>query len=445
MLGPELIGLICLALMLILLFSGTSIGISLISVSLLGVLLTTGNLATAIKLLGTTSYNAIRSYAFAVIPLFVLMGLFASESKSGAELYDAANLILKRLRGGVAMATVVSNAVFAAITGASIASAAVFSKISYPEMTRFGYDRKFSVGIIAGSSVLGMLIPPSILMIVYGGVAQVSIGKLFFGGVVPGIILTVIYCIMITVIGFVKPEMVGYGVNAEENVNSDSALRILLKPIVFIILIVIIFGGMWSGYFTPTEAGGVGAFVTLLLMIGKKQFTWGKLWNALMETGKTSGAILFLLISAQMFSRMLSLSGVVGELGNLIVNLNIAPIAIVLALCFMQIALGCILDSTSIILLTTPIAVPIITQMGYDPLWYGIVLIIAVEMGLITPPFGISVFTVHASLKSMNVQGVSVGEIFMGSVPFIIMMFILLLLVVFIPSLATWLPSTMIG
>lgn len=443
--GAELVGLICLLLLLLLLFSGTSIGISLITVSLLGVFLTTGNFAVAIKLLGTTSYNAIRSYAFGVIPLFVLMGLFASESKSGTELYEMANLLLRKLRGGVAMATVASNAVFAAITGASIASAAVFTKISYPEMVRFGYDKKFAVGTIAGSSVLGMLIPPSILMIVYGGVAQVSIGKLFFGGVIPGVILAVFYSIMIFVIGYVKPEIVGHGVNAVEYTPSEPVWKIMTRPIVFIILILIVFGGMWTGHFTPTEAGGVGAFVTLILMIAKKQFTWKKLWDALLETGKTSGSILFLLISAQMFSRMLALSGVVVNLGKFIVGLNVAPIVVVLILCFLQIALGCILDSTSIILLTTPIAVPVIVQMGYDPLWYGIVMIIAVEMGLITPPFGISVFTVHASLKAMNTkEKVSVGEIFQGSVPFLVIMFALMLLVVFIPSLATWLPSTMI-
>lgn len=446
MLDPVLIGVVCLALLLVLLFSGTSIGISLISISLLGVFLTTGDFSVAIKLLGTTSYNAIRSYAFAVIPLFVLMGLFASESGSGKELYDAANLIFRKVRGGVAMATVAANAVFAAITGASIASAAVFTKISYPEMTRFGYDKKFSVGTIAGSSVLGMLIPPSILMIVYGGVAQVSIGKLFFGGVVPGLILATMYCIMIYVYGRVKPEIVGWSEDAEKVTFEDSALTIMTRPLIFCILIVIIFGGMWTGYFTPTEAGGVGAFITLLLMIYKKKFTWEVFWDCLLETGKTSGAILFLLISAQMFSRMLSLSGVVGKLGNAIVSLDVAPIVIVWALCILQIALGCILDSTSIILLTTPIAVPIITQIGMDPLWYGIVMIVAVEMGLITPPFGISVFTVNASLRAMKLDHTAptVGAIFMGSLPFLIMMVVLLILIVHIPQLILWLPSTMI-
>lgn len=444
LLTPELIGLVSVLILLVLLFAGTGIGVSLIFISVLGVTLTTGDINTAIKLLGTTSYNAIRSYAFGVIPLFVLMGLFASESKSGRELYDAAALLLRKMRGGVAMATVISNAVFAAITGASIASAAVFSKISYPEMTRLGYDKKLTVGTIAGSSVLGMLIPPSILMIVYGSVAQVSIGKLFFGGVVPGLILSFMYCCMIFVIGKLHPENVGQQQNIIKE-NAAESIKILLKPLVFVILIIIIFGGMWTGYFTPTEAGGVGCCMTLLLLIFKGRFTWRGFWHALMDTGKTSGSILFLLISAQMFSRMLSISGVISNVGKFVVSMNVPPIGIVLFLSALQIALGCILDSTSIILLTTPIAVPVITQLGYDPLWYGIVLIIAVEMGLITPPFGISVFTVHASLQGMELkEHVSVGEIFSGSVPFLIMMFILLLMVIFIPPLATWLPNTMI-
>ncbi len=445
LLSAELIGLICLLALLVLLFSGTGIGISLISVSVLGVFLTIGNFNTAVKLLGTTSYNAIRSYSFGVIPLFVLMGLFASESKSGRELYDAANLLLRRIRGGVAMATVVSNAVFAAITGASIASAAVFSKIAYPEMTRLGYGRKLSVGTIAGSSVLGMLIPPSILMIVYGSVAQISIGKLFFGGIVPGLILTLLYCIVIFFIGKYHPDQIGSKDIYENEEDVEPAYKVLLRPSVFIVLVIIIFGGMWTGYFTPTEAGGVGCFVTLLLMIFKGQFTWPRFWNALMDTGKTSGSILFLLISAQMFSRMLSLSGVINKIGNFVVDLAVAPIVIVLVLCALQIALGCILDSTSIILLTTPIAVPVITELGFDPLWYGVVLIIAVEMGLITPPFGISVFTVHSSLQGMNLkERIGVGEIFQGSVPFLIMMAVLLILVIFIPPLILWLPGTMV-
>lgn len=447
MFSPEIIGVVSIALLLIFLFSGTWIGISLITVSLVGVTMTTGNLGTAIELLGTTCYNALRSYAFAVIPLFVLMGLFASESKSGRDLYDAANLLLRRLRGGVAMATVVANAVFAAITGASIASAAVFTKISYPEMSRFGYDRKFAVGTIAGSSVLGMLIPPSILMIVYGSVAQVSIGKLFFGGIIPGIILAAAYCIMIFILSYIKPEMMGIKEKGEKDgikEESGSALKILTRPLVFVVLIFVIFGGMWSGYFTPTEAGGVGAFVTLLLIIFKGHFTWKGFWNALLDTGMTSGSILFLLLSAQMFSRMLAISGVVGQIGNLVINLNVAPIVVVLVFMALVVALGCILDSTSIILLTTPIAVPVITMLGFDPLWYGIVLIVAVEMGLITPPFGISVFTVHTSLTGVTKERISVGEIFIGAVPYLIIMFLLLLLIIFVPPLIVWLPGTML-
>ncbi len=445
LLSAELIGLVCLLVLLVLLFSGTGIGVSLISVSVLGVFLTIGNFNTAVKLLGTTSYNAIRSYSFGVIPLFVLMGLFASESKSGRELYDAANLLLRRLRGGVAMATVVSNAVFAAITGASIASAAVFSKIAYPEMTRLGYSKKLSVGTIAGSSVLGMLIPPSILMIVYGSVAQVSIGKLFFGGIVPGLILTFLYCVVIFYIGKRYPDEIGAKAIYENEEDAEPAYKVLLRPAVFVLLIIIIFGGMWSGYFTPTEAGGVGCFVTLVLMIVKGKFTWARFWNALLDTGKTSGSILFLLISAQMFSRMLSLSGVINKIGNFVVELPVAPIIIVLVLCALQIALGCILDATSIILLTTPIAVPVIIGLGFDPLWYGVVMIIAVEMGLITPPFGISVFTVQSSLQGMKLkERVGVGEIFRGSMPFLAMMAILLILVIFVPQLILWLPDSMV-
>jgi tripartite ATP-independent transporter DctM subunit len=178
-------------------------------------------------------------------------------------------------------------------------------------MTRLGYDKKFSVGTIAGSSVLGMLIPPSILMIVYGSVAKVSIGKLFFGGIIPGLILSFMYCAMILIYGYIKPEMMGVKPIGENAKDAEPAWKVLTKPWSSIILILIIFGGMWAGYFTPTEAGGVGAFITLLLIIFKGNFTWRGFWNALLETGMTSGSILFLLISAQMFSRMLAISGVI--------------------------------------------------------------------------------------------------------------------------------------
>ncbi len=436
------IGIICIALLLVMLFMGLGIGISLISISLIGVILSMGDLAIAVDLLGTTSYSAIKDYSFAVIPLFVLMGLFASESGAGTELYDSSNQLLKRVRGGVAMATVLSNAVFAAITGASIASAAVFSKVAFPEMMRLGYNKRLASGTIAGSSVLGMLIPPSILMIVYGSLANVSIGKLFIAGIIPGIILAAIFILMIAVVVRVKPEMTGYA----NSVNNDIKInwKIVFKPWAFIITICLVLGGMWGGIFTPTEAGGAGAFCTLVLLIVKKRFTWATFWNALKETGKTSGSILFLLISAQMFSRMLAISGVVGTIGDAILALGLNSIAVIVIFCLIQILLGCILDSTSIILLTAPIVVPVINGIGLSPVWYGVVMIVAVEMGLISPPFGISAFTVKSSLSGMKLkEEVMVNDIFIGAIPFLAGMLILLILIVLFPPIVTFLTDLM--
>lgn len=247
-----------------LLMMGIHLSISLIVTAMLTMFLAYGNLDMAINLLGTSAFSSIRSYSFGVIPLFVLMGLFANLSGASNELYDAAGLMLKRVRGGVGMATVIANAIFAAITGVSIASAAVFTKIAVPQMLRLGYDRKFAVGTVAGSSILGMLIPPSMLMIVYGSVADVSIGSLFVAGIVPGILMTLAFIIAIAIISHSGKDVIP---PPEELTEYEKAnyWKIILRPWAIVVLISISLGGIWLGYFTPTEAGGIGALGALII------------------------------------------------------------------------------------------------------------------------------------------------------------------------------------
>jgi C4-dicarboxylate transporter DctM subunit len=452
--STSVIGIIVLVLLLIMLFAGIKIGITLAVVGIVGVTLTS-SFRIAVSLLGTTAFNAIKDYVFAVVPLFVLMGLFSSIAGAGEDLYNSANMLLKKVKGGMAMATVIANAIFAALTGASIASAAVFTKISLPEMTRLGYDKRFASGTIASSSVLGMLIPPSALMIIYGTITGESIGKLFIAGILPGILLSILYIISIGVVVRLKPHYIGQSSNpgntastveVTESGQTETSWKTILKPWPVALLIILVLGGIWGGFFTPTEAGGIGAFGAMLLSILKGKFTWEKLWRALGDAGKTTGSILFLFIAAQVFSRMLAITGVISNVTSWIVSLGFAPLSIVVVFCILQIFMGCVLDSASIVLLTTPIMVPVIRQLGFDVIWYGIVLIVAAEIGLISPPFGISVFTVKSSLSETKIGSlITVEDIFKGSYSYLIMMIICLALIVAFPIIVTYLPSLMLA
>jgi C4-dicarboxylate transporter, DctM subunit len=440
------VGSIVIGLLLLMLFLGIGIGVSLAIVSMVGVTLQL-SFPAAVNLLGAACFNAIKDYVFAVVPLFVLMGLFASMAGAGEDLYTASNVLLKKVRGGMAMATVVANAIFAALTGATIASAAVFTKVSLPEMIRRGYDKKAAAGVIAGSSVLGMLIPPSNLMIIYGMLTGESIGKLFIAGILPGIMLSILYIIVIAALAHYRPKAMGVDFVPEkidpQGIVSSWRAFFNLLPVVF--LIVLVLGGIWGGFFTPTEAGGIGAFGSLLLVIGKGKFTWTKLWEALGDAAKTTGSILWLFIAAQMFSRMLAITGIISNLTTWIVSFNLTPIIVICIFCIVQIIMGCIIDSTSILLLTVPLMVPVTSIMGYDPIWYGLIAIFTAEIGLITPPFGISVFTVKASMSQSNIaETITTSDIFEGSYPYIFMMCLCLALLLIFPIIVTFLPGLML-
>ena len=438
--SPVTIGLISLILLLAMVLMGCHIGTSLMVMSVVGIYLSTGSLGVAINILGTTAFSAIRDYAFGVIPLFVLMGLLANLSGASSDLFNAADAMLRKVKGGLAIATVFANAIFAAITGVSIASAAVFTKIARPPMKRLGYDKKFAVGTIAGSSVLGMLIPPSLLMIVYGMLAEVSIGKLFVAGVLPGIMMALIYIIGISVMVKVKPALIQQPreEGAEDSYEESSRLKAIIKPWPMVLLIVVTLGGIWGGFFTPIEAGGVGAFGALILVICKRKFTLKAMWDTLLETGITTGSVLFLLISAQMYSRMLAMTGVVSMVGKAVTELPLPHMAIIVIFILVWVALGCILDSTSILLLTIPLMVPIVRSFGMDLVWFGIVGIVAIETGLLTPPFGMSVYTIKSSMKaSEGGDEMTLVDIFAGSMPFLLMMFLCIALMLVFPGIVT--------
>jgi len=441
--SPGLIAIISLSVLVTLILMGVHLKISLMVTSVICVFLVTNDFRTAMNVLSQSAWGTIRQYMFGVIPLFVLMGLFANLSGASQELYDSASLLLKRIRGGVAISTIIANAIFAAITGVSIASAAVFTKIALPQMSRLNYNRKVAVGTVSGSAILGMLIPPSLLMIVYGSQADTSIGKLFVAGVLPGIVMTIAFIIVVMIIGWRNPDYIPKAEPLTEE-ERKNFWKIVLKPWAILLLIVISLGGIWLGVFTPTEAGGVGAFGAFLIVLIKRKFTWKTVWDTLLSAASTTGSVLILLVSASTYSKTLSMAGVINLISNFVTGLDVAPVIIILIFMVILLALGCVLDSTSILLLTIPLMVPIINNFGYDIVWFGIVMIIAVECGLVTPPFGMNVYTVKAALHGMpEAEGITVEEIFAGSMPFFFAMIAVLLLCIFVPGIVTTLVSIM--
>jgi C4-dicarboxylate transporter DctM subunit len=438
MIDPTTLALISVGFVFALIIFGVHIGVSLAAVSVLTIWFITGKFSVAISLLQTTAYSAVMDYVFAVVPLFVLMGLFSTLSGATRELFTSAQVFLGRVRGGIGIATVFANAVFAAITGVSVASAAVFSKIALPEMERLQYDRKFSLGIVAGSAILGMLIPPSVLMIVYGVMTEQAIGKLFVAGIVPGLVVTSILSLGIWTMVYLKPHLGG---NLDEGRRLDfrTVTRALITPWAVMALIILVMGGIWGGLFTPTEAGAVGAAGGFILVVLKRKFSLRNLWQVLLDGGQTTASIFLLLICAQMYSRMLTMSGLAGKVTQWVTTLPVPPMVIIFGFIIIFLLLGCIIDSTSIILLTIPLMHPIALKLGYHPIWFTIVSIVAIEIGLLTPPFGMVVFAMKSSLG----EKVKIEEIFEGSLPFLFLLALALAIIITFPILSTWLPSLM--
>lgn len=433
------ITIITLALLGVLVMLGVHLGISLMTCSIVGIMLAVGSFDIAISMITSTAYSSLKDYIYGVTPLFILMGLMANMSGVSDSLYESVYMSMRKLKGSLGYATIISNAIFAAITGVSIASAAVFTKIAVPQMRRLGYEKKFSVGCVAGSSILGMLIPPSVLMIIYGTVSGTSIGNLFIGGIVPGVIMTLAFMAIVYITVKIKPN-IAPDTSITDVLTKEEKMKIILKPWSMIVLIIVSLGGIWMGFFTPTEAGGIAAFGSLILVIANKKFTKKSFLSVLANAGVSTGSVMFLLITAQMYSRALATSGAVNLIEDLIMSIEVSPIVIIILFLIVFLVLGCVLDSTSIVLLCIPIMNPIVTSLGFDLTWFGIISIIAIEVGIISPPFGMSVFTVKSALGdigSSEGSDISVNDIFMGSLPYIAGMLAVLAILVAFPNLVT--------
>lgn len=435
------VGLGCIVGCLVLVQSGMHIAVALMLLSMLGVAAILG-VDPAGRMLASSSISSISSYLFGVIPLFVLMGLVVSVTSLGRDLFDSAGRILRRLKGGLGMATVIANAVFAACTGTSIASASVFTRIAVPEMERHGYSMRFSVGVVAGSSILGMLIPPSLLFIVFGVIANISIGALFIAAILPGILMAAAFCCAIFLLAVFRPDFVYASGQApereEEIVNGHRPSMIdawrTVKPLIPVaFLVFIVLGGIYGGYFTPTEAGGVGALAAIVVGLIRMELPLNKIWDVVLETGRVTASIIFLLMAAQIYSQMLTLSGLPNVLNDWMETSGIGFAAFVLCYLCLLIVLGTFLDSMSILLIVVPFALHFATDFGASLIWFGVISIIAVEVGLLTPPLGLSCFVVKATLDRADV---SIRDIFVGSFPFFLTMLVVLALVAMFPWIA---------
>ena len=443
--------IIIVIVLIALVFVGVHIAISLGITAALGIYLMMGDVEVVRNFIASTAYEALRDYVFAVIPLFMLMGDFLAKCGAARDLYALGNRASRWLPGRLAAATIVANALFGFVTGVSIAAAAAFSRIAYPEMRRYGYRRDFALGCVAGSACLGMLIPPSVLMIVWCVLTELSIGKVFLAGIIPGFLAAGGMIAYVVVAAMMKPELVGearvptYPLGADvagaappPSIGEDEPIgAVLASTLLVVALILGTLGAIWLGLCTPTEGASVGAVGALILAV-IKGIKPREVWHVVLDVGRTCGPLLLLLFCAQLYSRVLSMSGFTEAAKVFLLGTGAGPWGILMVMVGIWFVLGCLIDSISIILLTVPIFAPIANHLGFDPLAFAIMGILAIETGLLTPPFGILVFTVKAAVPD---RSITLAEIFMGSTPYWIVLLGVIVILAIFPGFATFLPN----
>jgi tripartite ATP-independent transporter DctM subunit len=427
------IGFASIAIILLLIYTGMHVALAFCLVSLLGVWAVRGSFEQASKLLALAASDAVAGYDFGVIPLFVLMGMLVSIADLGRDAFAAANALLGRVKGGLGIATVGANAVFAAVTGVSIASAAVFTRIAVPEMIRLGYRPRFAVGVVAGSSVLGMLIPPSLLLIVFGLLSEQSIGDLFIAGVVPGLLLAVVFALLILLVATIAPSYVQSATSVGADKSKDRLSGALARLVPLLGLAALVIGGIYAGWFTPTESGAVGALGSFVLALWRRKLDWQSLWRVLVETGQVTVSIMFLIIAANIYSRLIALSGMPAVLENWVNSAELGFYLLLILYSLIIVLLGTLIDGVSIMLIMVPMFLPLVKGFDVNLIWFGIVTVLAVEIGLLTPPMGLSVFVIKSTLADPRI---TLNDIFIGAAPYAVVMFAVLLLIIFIPTIA---------
>jgi C4-dicarboxylate transporter DctM subunit len=388
----------------------------------------------ALKMVGQTSMRTVTDYTFGVIPMFLLMGAFVSNSGMSRELFRAANSFLGHLRGGLGIATIAACGGFAAISGSSVATAATFSTVAYPEMRRYNYPQSFATGVIAAGGSLGAMLPPSTVLAVYGIITEQDIGKLFIAGVLPGILAASMYMCTVAIIGFVRPDFLP----RTPRHSWKERLASLRDVWAMLLLFVFVIGGLYGGLFTPTEAGGMGAGGAFLIGVLRGRLNRKEIRRSLLQATRTAAAVFTVLIGALLFGYFLTITQTPQKVTEFLTGLGLGRYGILALIMVMYLVLGCLMDSLAMVILTVPIIFPVIVHLGFDPIWFGIIIVMTVELGLIHPPVGMIVFVI----KSV-VQDVSFSTIFKGVVPFIVTDLIRLVILIAFPIIALWLPSHM--
>ncbi len=432
--SPTAAGIAGMAALLALLFLRMPIGIAMALVGAVGIAVLNSPDA-ALHVLGSYPFSHAAVQALSVIPLFVLMGNFAAVSGMSSDLYAAAYAWLGHRRGGLASATILACAGFAALSGSSVASAITMGRVTLPEMRRYGYDPRLATGVVAAGGTLGILIPPSTVLVIYGILTEQSIGKLFLAGFLPGLLLTALFIVTVVIVCGVRPDFGPPG----PRTAMPERWAALGRAAAFFVVLVTTIGGMYAGVFTVTEASAVGAGLTLAHALWRRKLTRALLADALLQTVRTTAMVFLILIGAHIFSPFLAMSRIPVDLANALTGMALAPLVVLAVILVTYIILGMFLEGFAILVLTVPIVFPIMLALGYDPIWFGIFMVIVLEMGLISPPVGINVFVVKGVAED-----VPMGQIFAGIMPFWVAMIVCVALIVAFPQIALVLPNTMI-
>lgn len=431
--SPELIGILGIVFMFVLLAMGMYIGIAMALVGFLGLCVLVG-WESGMSILGMTPLAEGSSYTLSVIPLFVLMGQFAFISGISTDIYKTVHAWLGRFRGGLAMATICACAGFAAVCGSSLATGATMGMVAIPEMDKYKYNQKLSTGCVAAGGTLGILIPPSIGFVIYGILTQESIGRLFMAGILPGILLALLFILTIYVQCLFDPEMGPRG----EATTWQQKIRSLSGTWGILLLIFIVMGGLYLGIVTPTEAAGVGAFGSFVIALLKGKLRMAGLIQCLIDTGKTTAMIFLIIIGANIFSSFLGLARIPMGLAAFIAGLALPKMVILMAIILIFMLMGCVMDCYAIMILTVPIIFPVVEALQFDPIWFGVLMVIVLEVGLITPPVGLNVFVLKAAAPD-----VPLTVIFRGVLPFLVAALLTIAIITIFPEIATFLPSRM--
>lgn len=431
--STEMIGVIGILILLVLLFLRFPVAIAMMLVGFIGygVVRDWDN---AFSIAGMVPYSTVANYTFSIIPLFLLMGYFMFYGKIATDMFDTFNKWLGHYKGGVCYATILGGAGFGAANGSGPASTAALSRIAIPEMRRLGINNRLAYGVVASAGPLATMIPPSMLMIIYAILAEQPVGELLIAGILPGLLIAVMLGVTVYVLVKIKPELAPSSAKAtiKERVSS-------LKGVWSVaILIGLVFGGLYVGLFTPTEAGAAGAVIALIIVILSRRFTWERFTESIFETIKTTSMIFFIVVGSFLLGYFLTVTRLPNAISMYLTSLDVAPIYIMIGICLMYLILGMFIDMISALFITIPIIMPAVIELGYDPIWFGVIVVLIAEISLVTPPFGMSIFVIRGVIRDSTYM-----DILIGIFPFIISNLIVLVLLFIFPQIALFLPSFM--